>query len=147
MLRRRLDHGHRILITLPGVGVGKKMPQTSLLLLSSVLVVPVAEVTIAQANTLQMSSDSSMTGWYMNEPPLSPANVTGGGFGEIFDTKLSGQVYAQPLVSQPTVLAVTQNDCAYGLNSTTGAIEWQDSFKDYLRTQNEQPERLSTRAE
>ena len=75
-----------------------------------------------------MSSDNSSTGWYPNEPLLSPANVTGGDFGELFDTQLNGEVYAQPLVSQPTVLAVTENDYAYGLNSTTGAIEWQDNF-------------------
>ena len=59
---------------------------------------------------------------------LSPANVTGGGFGELFDTQLNGAVYAQPIVQQPTVLAVTENDHAYGLNSTTVAIEWQDNF-------------------
>jgi hypothetical protein len=59
---------------------------------------------------------------------LTLANVTSGSFGEIFDTQLSGQVYAQPLVSGSTVLAVTENDNAYGLNSTTGAIEWQQNY-------------------
>ena len=100
----------------------------SLLLVAGVLVVPVIEVASAQANTLQMSADSSVTGWYPNEPQLSPAAVTGGSFGETFDVKLNGAVYAQPLVSQPTVLAVTEANFAYGLDSTTGAIEWQDSF-------------------
>jgi hypothetical protein len=97
----------------------------------SAAAVPITSIitaTTAKANTLQMSSDNSSTGWYPNEPLLSPANVTSGDFGEIFDTQLNGQVYAQPLVSQPTVLAVTENDYAYGLNSTTGAIEWQDNF-------------------
>lgn len=75
-----------------------------------------------------MSADNSVSGWYPNEPQLNPSDVTTGHFGETFDTQLDGQVYAQPLVSQPTVLAVTENDYAYGLNSTTGAIEWQDSF-------------------
>ena len=100
----------------------------SLLIGAGALAVPVIQASEAKANTLQMSSDSSVTGWYPNEPQLSPANVTSGDFGEIFDTQLIGQIYAQPLVSQPTVLAVTENDYAYGLNSTTGAIEWQDSF-------------------
>ena len=54
--------------------------------------------------------------------------MSGSGFGETFNVKLNGAVYAQPLVSQPTVLAVTEANYAYGLNSTTGAIEWQDSF-------------------
>ena len=100
----------------------------SLLIGASALAVPVVQASVAKANTLQMSADSSVTGWYPNEPKLSPANVTSGDFGEIFDTQLIGQIYAQPLVSQPTVLAVTENDYAYGLNSTTGAIEWQDTF-------------------
>jgi hypothetical protein len=77
---------------------------------------------------LQQSSDNSSTSWYPNEPLLSPTNVTGGDFGELFDTQLNGQVYAQPLVSHSTVLAVTENDWAYGLNATTGAIKWSDNF-------------------
>ncbi len=100
----------------------------SLLIGAVALAVPIVQASVARANTLQMSADSSVTGWYPNEPKLSPANVTSGDFGEIFDTQLIGQVYAQPLVSQPTVLAVTENDYAYGLNSTSGAIEWQDNF-------------------
>ena len=91
-------------------------------------IAPLADSAVARANTLQMSSDDSVTGWYPNEPALSPSNVSGGDFGELFDTQLNGQVYAQPLVVQPTVLAVTENDYAYGLNSATGAIEWQDDF-------------------
>ncbi len=84
--------------------------------------------TTATADTLQMSSDNSVTGWYPNEPLLDPMAVTGGKFGELFDTKLTGAVYAQPLVSQPTVLAVTEADYAYGLNSTTGAVKWQVNY-------------------
>jgi hypothetical protein len=103
----------------------------SALVAASAMAVPITSVLTtasARADTLQESSDSSSTGWYPNEPLLSPANVTGGDFGELFDTQLNGQVYAQPLVSQPTVLAVTENDWAYGLNSTTGAIEWQHNY-------------------
>ena len=103
----------------------------SALVAATTIAVPITSILTtasARANTLQQSSDSSSTGWYPNEPLLSPANVTGGDFGELFDTQLNGQVYAQPLVSQPTVLAVTENDYAYGLNATTGAIVWQDNF-------------------
>lgn len=98
------------------------------LLAAAALTAPRLTGVRAGADTLQMSADSSVTGWYANEPQLNPSNVTNGDFGEIFDTQLDGQVYAQPLVSQPTVLAVTENDYAYGLNSTTGAVEWRDSF-------------------
>ena len=101
------------------------------LVVASAVAIPITSVlttSSARADTLQMSSDNSSTGWYPNEPLISPSNVTGGKFGELFDTQLNGAVYAQPLVSQPTVLAVTENDYAYGLNSTTGAVEWHDNF-------------------
>jgi len=97
----------------------------------STFAVPVTSLlatTSATANALQMSSDSSATGWYSNEPDLSPAKVEGGDFGELFDTQLNGSIRAQPLVRQRTVLTVTEHDYAYGLNSTTGAIEWQHNF-------------------
>jgi outer membrane protein OmpA-like peptidoglycan-associated protein len=103
----------------------------SALVVASAVAIPITSVittSSAKADTLQMSSDNSSTGWYPNEPLLSPSNVTGGNFGELFDTQLNGEVYAQPLVSQSTVLAVTENDYAYGLNSTTGAIEWHHNF-------------------
>lgn len=107
-----------------------KLTVSGLMLLSAlgVSVGTIAASTSARANTLQNAADNSSTGWYPNEPQLSPAAVSGGDFGELFDTQLDGQVYAQPLVSQPTVLAVTENDYAYGLNATTGAIEWSKSF-------------------
>ncbi|HVA99859.1 MAG TPA: choice-of-anchor D domain-containing protein [Acidimicrobiales bacterium] len=82
----------------------------------------------ANADTLQMSSDNLETGWYPNEPQLAPSAVTGGDFGQLFNTLLTGQVYAQPLVAQPIVLAVTEKDYAYGLNSSTGAIVWSRNF-------------------
>jgi len=87
-----------------------------------------ATTTSARADTLQNAADDSSTGWYPNEPQLTPSTVAGGNFGELFDTQLNGQIYAQPLVAQPTVLAVTENDYAYGLNATTGAIEWSQNY-------------------
>ncbi len=98
------------------------------LLAVGAVVVPIARATSAKADTLQESVDNSVSGWYPNEAQLSLANVTSGSFGEIFDAQLNGQIYAQPLVSGNTVLAVTENDNAYGLNSTTGAIEWQNNY-------------------
>ncbi len=99
-----------------------------LLLLAGTVAVPFVEATNARANTLQASADNGATGWYPNQSQLTPASVTSGNFGEIFDTQLNGPVYAQPIVSQPTVLAVTETNNAYGLNSTTGAITWHDNF-------------------
>jgi hypothetical protein len=89
---------------------------------------PIGSRFTASADTLQQSSDNSDTGWYPNEPALTPSSVTSGDFGQLFDTQLVGQIYAQPLISQSVVLAATEENNVYGLDATTGAIKWQDSF-------------------
>jgi len=37
-------------------------------------------------------------------------------------------VYAQPLVSQGTVLVTTEDDNIYGFNEQTGALQWSRAF-------------------
>ena len=51
----------------------------------------------------------------------------GGQFGQVFKTAVNGQVYAQPLVVGDTVIVATENDWVYGLNATTGAVQWSTS--------------------
>jgi len=68
-------------------------------------------------------------GWDPNEPNLSPGVVAGGGFGQLFNTKVNGQVYAQPLVvdnatTGTSVIVATENDQVYSLDGATGAINW-----------------------
>lgn len=111
-------------------GVRIKIAASALVALSAVGVTFTSSVsdTSASANTLKESADNLQTGWYPNEPQLAPSKVTGGDFGELFDTGLTGSIYAQPLISQPTVLAVTEADDAYGLNAKTGTITWQRNF-------------------
>ena len=41
-----------------------------------------------------------------------------------WSTKLDGAVYAEPLVVGGHVIAATENDTVYSLNSTTGAVLW-----------------------
>jgi hypothetical protein len=67
--------------------------------------------------------------WDPNEPGLSPANVQGGHFGQLFATHVSGQVYAQPLVvdhsgAASDVIVGTEGDWVYSLNGTTGTPNW-----------------------
>ncbi|MGW5664935.1 choice-of-anchor D domain-containing protein [Streptomyces sp. NPDC003758] len=45
-------------------------------------------------------------------------------FGQQFSTAVDGQVYAQPLVVGKTVVAATENNKVYGLDSATGKINW-----------------------
>ena len=75
------------------------------------------EITISQ-------SAASRNGWDSSEPALSPATVTSKSFGQIFDTKVNGQVYAQPLVVGNSVLVATEDDWVYSLNRNTGAVNW-----------------------
>jgi outer membrane protein assembly factor BamB len=80
------------------------------------------------------SNDSLRTGWYPDEAKLDPAIVGGGKFGQIFETPVQGQVYAQPLVADGTLLVVTEKDWAYGLDPVTGAVKWEKKMGDPFPT-------------
>ncbi|MGA2209266.1 MAG: choice-of-anchor D domain-containing protein [Acidimicrobiales bacterium] len=73
-------------------------------------------------------ADQGRSGWYSDEAALSPSVVSSPTFGEQFATQLDGQIYAQPLVADGVLLVVTETNDAYGLNPTTGAVEWHDNF-------------------
>ncbi len=66
--------------------------------------------------------------WDSAEPGLSPAAVQSSTFGKLFATKVKGSVYAQPLVYENTVIVTTEAANAYGINSSTGAVQWTRSF-------------------
>jgi hypothetical protein len=74
------------------------------------------------------SQNDLRDGWDPNEPGLTPAVVGGSTFGQLFKTAVKGQVYGQPLVIGSTVVVATEQDWVYGLNATTGAIEWSDQL-------------------
>ncbi len=74
------------------------------------------------------AADNLRTGWYPDEPSLTPALVSGGSFQQVFDRQLLGQIYAQPLVADNTLLVVTEEDRAYGLDPVTGEIRWEREF-------------------
>ncbi len=79
---------------------------------------------IARGDEPTISADPLRDGWDPNEPDLSPAVVSGGAFGQLFSTAVSGQVYAQPLVASGSVIVATENDRVYSLNDETGAVNW-----------------------
>jgi hypothetical protein len=68
------------------------------------------------------------TDWDSSETALTPTDVQAGKFGKIFSTKLSGSIYAQPLVVGGTAIVTTEQANAYGVNATTGAIAWTRNF-------------------
>lgn len=72
--------------------------------------------------------DNYRTGWDHNEPNLAPSTVSGSNFGQLFATKVDGQVYAQPLVIGSTVVVATENDMVYGIDAVSGTVKWSDNF-------------------
>jgi hypothetical protein len=80
------------------------------------------------ANVTTAAYDNLRSGWDPNEPNLSPSDVESASFGQIFTTKLKGAIYSQPLVVNGTVIVTTEDAWAYGINATTGSIEWRRHF-------------------
>ena len=81
----------------------------------------------ADAPAAVVSSQNSLRdGWDPDEPRLSPAAVSGPGFGQLFTTTVSGAVLAQPVVAGRTLIVATENDRVYGLDPSTGHIRWSD---------------------
>lgn len=82
----------------------------------------------AHADTTTNSNDALLTGWYPDQPALSPSFVTGGTFGQQASMLVDGQVYAQPLVSNGVLLVATENNFVYGFNKITGTLLWSRSL-------------------
>jgi outer membrane protein assembly factor BamB len=92
----------------------------------AVLLVLVAAA--CQPDVNMINADPLGTGAYPDESPLAPSNLTPTGFGQLFASTLDGQVYAQPLVNNGTLLAVTEHNSAYGLDPVTGATKWHTNY-------------------
>ncbi len=78
----------------------------------------------ARADEVTASQDNLRTGWDPHEPGLSPATVAGPTFGQLFDARLSGQIYAQPVIAGHVLIVATESNHVYGLNAATGAVLW-----------------------
>ncbi|HEY6275560.1 MAG TPA: choice-of-anchor D domain-containing protein [Streptosporangiaceae bacterium] len=96
---------------------------------------PGTKVAHARADDVTASQDNLRTGWDQSETAMGPSVVPG--FSTLFDAKVAGSVYAQPLVvpvasgsSSSTVVVATENDYVYGLDPTTGAINWTTHLGD-----------------
>ena len=63
-------------------------------------------------------------GWFNGTTTLTPSLVSSGTFGEMWNANVTGQVYAQPVVDNGTVVAVTEANHIYGFNETSGTQTW-----------------------
>jgi hypothetical protein len=77
-----------------------------------------------RASGVTNGGDDLRDGWYPEQPSLTPQLVSGGTFGKLWSTPVDGQVYAQPLLANGTLLVATENNKVYGLNPATGAMRW-----------------------
>ncbi|MGE5136810.1 MAG: choice-of-anchor D domain-containing protein [Gemmatimonadota bacterium] len=84
---------------------------------------PVTRAVQARADETTISQDKLRTNWDPNEPAMDPTTVKNT-FTQLFATKVTGQVYAQPLVVNGTLIVATEKDHVYGLNPVTGAVKW-----------------------
>ncbi len=78
----------------------------------------------APGQVVMQGNDPMRTGWYPNQATLTPSLVSSGTFGQQFSTPVNGQIYAQPLVWNGTLLIATETNWIYGLDAISGAILW-----------------------
>jgi hypothetical protein len=117
----------RVLAAKPGTLLQRRRAWSAIL--STVLALAgISAGGIAIADVGTIGRDTLRTGWDSNETALSPSSVSSANFGKLFSTAVDGQVYAQPLVVNGTVIAATENNAVYGLDSVTGATKWQRSL-------------------
>lgn len=83
---------------------------------------------LASETEITNSSENLRTGWYPETGGITPQLVSGGTFGELWSAPVEGQVYAQPLLDNGTLLVATEKDMVYGLNPETGAVKWSRSL-------------------
>ena len=99
-------------------------------------------------NITQYHVDAQSTGANLTETQLTSSNVNAADFGQLYNTPLDGQVYAEPLVMTNVTIAAgpntvgtpgtydsvvfvaTENDSLYAINAANGAILWQRTFLD-----------------
>ncbi len=95
---------------------------------SGIGIVTAAALAGSPPNVTTAAYDNLRSGWDPNEPSLAPSDVESASFGRIFTTSLTGAIYAQPLVWNGTVIVTTEKAWAYGINATTGKIQWERHF-------------------
>ena len=94
----------------------------------------IAQSDVGGSSVVGAGADQLGTNWYPNAGIL-PTQVNTRDFGELFDVALpsvddvtAGQIYAQPIAADGLLLVVTENDNAYGVNPTSGAVVWSRNF-------------------
>ena len=96
----------------------------AVLAVSGLVAVSLASPVPAAADVTTNSADNLRTGWYGNQPKLTPAAVGAADFGQLGSMAVVGQVYGQPVISNNILLANTELNNIYGFDATTRAQLW-----------------------
>jgi hypothetical protein len=78
----------------------------------------------AMASGITNAGEDMRTGWYPDEPSITPEALNNGSFGKEWEASVEGQVYAQPLLDGSTLLVATEKNQVYGLDPVTGTQKW-----------------------
>jgi hypothetical protein len=105
-----------------------------LIVLVVLVAVPAVLTAPAPADVTTQARDTRRTAWYPDQSALTPGLVSGGSFGKQWDTPVTGQVYAQPVVADGIVIIVTEDNWVYGLAEANGAVVWSKSLGAGWRT-------------
>lgn len=78
----------------------------------------------ASGTGVTQAAGNGRTGWYPNQPQLSPADVNSPEFGLRWTAQVRGQIYAQPLAHNDTIVVATEDNVVAGIDQATGTLRW-----------------------
>ena len=78
----------------------------------------------ANGTGVTQAAGNGRTGWYPNQPQLSPAAVSSPEFGLRWTAQVQGQIYAQPVAHNDTIVVATQDNIVAGIDQATGTLRW-----------------------
>jgi hypothetical protein len=91
------------------------------------------------ADVLTAHNDVARTGWNPHETQLNVKNVNARSFGKLFDVRVDGQIFAQPLIATGVTLPgigrrnllfiATEHDSVYAVDADSGAPYWKHTFE------------------
>lgn len=83
-----------------------------------------ASVPLGSGAATTNRGDNGRTAWYPS-PDAPRSNRVASRYQQIFQTDLGGQVLAQPVIAEQTLIVATETDVVAGLDPATGAVRWQ----------------------
>ncbi len=104
--------------------MSKRRTYTVALLCLAPIVLALACAGTAAAVVVTNSSEDLRTGWYPEASSITPQLVGSGTFGQMWSSPVTGQVYAQPLLANGTLLVATEENDIYGFDPSSGAQRW-----------------------